>query len=229
LAAIIELNTALNMKVPEEYVSHLHIHQDGSCNGLQHYAALGRDLEGAYQVNLGPTEKPGDVYTHVSKMVSKMVEEDAGNPESPSNELAKKVTGHIKRKTIKQTVMTSVYGVTFMGAKNQILRQIKDQNFLQDEAEQIQTSKYLAKYTLDAISNLFSNAHHIKKWLLECAKLIAQEDSPVAWFTPMGLPVIQPYRVAYSESDSVTTAPQKLELTAESEHVPNANIATHKP
>jgi DNA-directed RNA polymerase len=36
-------------------VSHLHIHQDGSCNGLQHYAALGRDIEGAYQVNLGVT------------------------------------------------------------------------------------------------------------------------------------------------------------------------------
>jgi DNA-directed RNA polymerase len=33
----------------------MHIHQDGSCNGLQHYAALGRDIEGANQVNLAPT------------------------------------------------------------------------------------------------------------------------------------------------------------------------------
>jgi DNA-directed RNA polymerase len=52
----------------------LHIHQDGSCNGLQHYAALGRDTEGAYQVNLGPTQRPGDVYTYVANMVIKMVE-----------------------------------------------------------------------------------------------------------------------------------------------------------
>lgn len=50
-------------------MSHLHIHVDGSCNGLQHYAALGRDQEGAEQVNLANTEKPGDVYTHVSMMV----------------------------------------------------------------------------------------------------------------------------------------------------------------
>jgi DNA-directed RNA polymerase, mitochondrial len=35
---------------PEEYMSSLPIHQDGSCNGLQHYAALGRDAAGGEQV-----------------------------------------------------------------------------------------------------------------------------------------------------------------------------------
>ena len=41
----------------------LPVHQDGSCNGLQHYAALGRDEAGGEQVNLMPRERPGDVYT----------------------------------------------------------------------------------------------------------------------------------------------------------------------
>lgn len=54
IASIIDLSHALRSPVPEEYISYLHIHQDGSCNGLQHYAALGRDFEGAHQVNLGP-------------------------------------------------------------------------------------------------------------------------------------------------------------------------------
>jgi DNA-directed RNA polymerase len=54
-------------------MSYIHVHQDGSCNGLQHYAALGRDREGAYQVNLGATERPGDVYTYVANMVIQMV------------------------------------------------------------------------------------------------------------------------------------------------------------
>jgi DNA-directed RNA polymerase len=31
---------------PEEYESHLHVHVDGSCNGMQHYAAFGRDSRG---------------------------------------------------------------------------------------------------------------------------------------------------------------------------------------
>lgn len=47
-------------------------------------------MEGAYQVNLGPTERPGDVYTHVAKMVIKMVDEDIANPESINHEIAKK-------------------------------------------------------------------------------------------------------------------------------------------
>lgn len=42
----------------EKYVCHLPVHMDGSCNGLQHYAALGRDTEGAKAVNLAPADAP---------------------------------------------------------------------------------------------------------------------------------------------------------------------------
>lgn len=53
-----QLATALRSGNPEEYVSHLPVHQDGSCNGLQHYAALGRDKIGAISVNLAPSKAP---------------------------------------------------------------------------------------------------------------------------------------------------------------------------
>ena len=53
----------------EAFLSHLPVHQDGSCNGLQHYSALGRDLDGARSVNVFPSEKPQDVYTEVAKLV----------------------------------------------------------------------------------------------------------------------------------------------------------------
>lgn len=43
--------------------------QDGSCNGLQHYAALGRDLIGATSVNLMPCSVPQDVYSVVAQQV----------------------------------------------------------------------------------------------------------------------------------------------------------------
>ena len=49
---------------PTTFVSHLPIHQDGSCNGLQHYAALGRDVLGAGAVNLLPANEPQDVYRY---------------------------------------------------------------------------------------------------------------------------------------------------------------------
>ncbi len=38
------------------------LRQDGSCNGLQHYAALARDQDGGRAVNLMPGEAPADVY-----------------------------------------------------------------------------------------------------------------------------------------------------------------------
>jgi DNA-directed RNA polymerase len=34
---------------------------------------MGRDEEGAFQVNLSPSDQPSDIYTHVSKMVIKMI------------------------------------------------------------------------------------------------------------------------------------------------------------
>lgn len=43
--------------------------QDGSCNGLQHYAALGRDSVGAASVNLLPSDLPQDVYREVAAQV----------------------------------------------------------------------------------------------------------------------------------------------------------------
>lgn len=51
LAACFELTSALRSPNPEQYVSHLPIHQDGSCNGLQHYAAMGGDVLGAQKVS----------------------------------------------------------------------------------------------------------------------------------------------------------------------------------
>ena len=68
--------------------------------------------------------------------------------------------------------MTSVYGVTFIGAREQIYKQLRDQNFL-EEAKCYEASHYLATLTLRAISNLFERAHLIKKWLIKCAKIVS--------------------------------------------------------
>lgn len=50
---------------PASYVSHMPVHADGSCNGHQHYAALGRDAEAAAEVNLAPADRPADLYDRV--------------------------------------------------------------------------------------------------------------------------------------------------------------------
>ncbi len=58
LAVCYDLQAALASGNPETYCSRIPVHQDGSCNGLQHYAALGRDESGGRAVNLLPVDKP---------------------------------------------------------------------------------------------------------------------------------------------------------------------------
>jgi DNA-directed RNA polymerase len=73
LACCIEIARAVKSGDPENYICHFPVHQDGSCNGLQHYAALGRDKAGAESVNLKPAACPQDVYSCVAALVSWIV------------------------------------------------------------------------------------------------------------------------------------------------------------
>jgi len=81
-----------------------------------------------------------------------------------ANKIAKKLSGNVKRKVVKQTVMTSVYGVSFVRARKYIYKQLRDKDFLDDEEEDAyEVSYYLTSKTLEQIKNLFSSVHYIKK------------------------------------------------------------------
>ena len=171
LATCIELTNALESPDPVKFISHLPVHQDGTCNGLQHYAALGGDSIGARQVNLEPGDRPSDIYTAVADMVQASIAKDAeaGQP------LAQLLNGKIKRKVVKQTVMTNVYGVTFAGAKLQVTRQLEDlypNLFASDNRQLFFASSYIAKKIFESLSIMFTGAHDIQYWLGECASRI---------------------------------------------------------
>ncbi|KAI9799787.1 MAG: hypothetical protein M1825_004347 [Sarcosagium campestre] len=177
LAACFELKDALESQDPEKHVSHLAIHQDGTCNGLQHYAALGGDVWGAKQVNLEPGDRPSDIYTAVSELVVKEITKDAarGNP------LAAVLDGKVKRKVVKQTVMTNVYGVTFIGATAQVRRQLEDilPDFQASATVNLRSlSSYVAGKIFRVLSTMFKGAHDIQYWLGECANRISTSLTP---------------------------------------------------
>ncbi|KAI0371016.1 DNA/RNA polymerase [Pilatotrama ljubarskyi] len=217
LATCIELKNALDSPDPEAYECALPVHQDGTCNGLQHYAALGGDAVGAAQVNLAAADRPSDVYTYVAKMVEDSIQRDL----EQDHQFAKLLAGKVSRKVVKQTVMTTVYGVTFVGARDQIERQLKDRGDIPPEMCWLGAS-YLAKKVLASIGNLFQGAKEIQTWLNTCARLISksipqdrlvqsfsepkssrqskqprwkkEQMTSVVWTTPLGLPIVQPYR-----------------------------------
>ncbi|KAJ0488987.1 putative DNA-directed RNA polymerase [Helianthus annuus] len=198
LATCMNLAEALRSSSPETTVSHMPIHQDGSCNGLQHYAALGRDKLGAAAVNLVEGEKPADVYSGIASRVIEIMRRDAeGDPSTDQNaKHARLLVDQVDRKLVKQTVMTSVYGVTYIGARDQIKRRLKERCAIEDEAVLFAASCYAAKTTLTALGEMFEAARSIMSWLGDCAKVhvIAMKNHPVQWTTPLGLPVVQPYR-----------------------------------
>uniref|UniRef100_A0A1J3DCC0 DNA-directed RNA polymerase n=1 Tax=Noccaea caerulescens TaxID=107243 RepID=A0A1J3DCC0_NOCCA len=196
LAACINLSEALRSPFPEAALSHIPIHQDGSCNGLQHYAALGRDRLGAVAVNLVTGEKPADVYAEIASRVLEIMRQDAQEDPNtfPNATYAKLMLDQVDRKLVKQTVMTSVYGVTYSGARDQIKKRLKERGAFEDDSQNFHAACYAARITLTALEEMFDAAKGIKSWFGECAKIIASENKAVCWTTPLGLPVVQPYR-----------------------------------
>ncbi len=115
--------------------------------------------------------------------------------------------------------MTTVYGVTFVGASRQIKGQLKDKQLV-PEKDIWQAGAYLARHTFASVGDLFAGARAIMDWLAHSAKLIAQAGSPVKWITPLGLPVVQPYRVTNAPKEYVKTMLQTICLKKSVEELP---------
>ena len=140
-------------------------------------------------MNLAPSKVPQDVYTTIANRVEQLRKLDADNGEK----IAIDLEGVIKRKIVKQTVMTTVYGVTAYGAKLQIKKQLKNIGFNSNSLNY--ASLYLTKKTFQSLSEMFKSAREIQNWLTDSARYISntERSQHVEWTTPLGLPVIQPY------------------------------------
>ncbi|CAL0308037.1 unnamed protein product [Lupinus luteus] len=219
LATCINLSEALRSPSPETTISHMPVHQDGSCNGLQHYAALGRDKLGAAAVNLVGGDQPADVYSGIAARVLEIMKKDAKkDPQTNPNALhARNLLNQVDRKLVKQTVMTSVYGVTYIGARDQIKKRLNERCAIEDDSQLFSASCYAAKTTLTALEEMFEAARSIMSWLGDCAKVIASTNQPVRWTTPLGLPVVQPYRQLGRQL--IKTSLQVLSLQRETDKV----------
>ena len=194
-----------------EYCCRLPVGQDGSCNGLQHYAAMLRDETMARHVNVAAQRQRGDVYEAVRQCASQLVEADLHSANPRHAQLAQMLHGKITRKIVKQTVMTSVYGVTSYGAKKQMMRWLSeaaeaghlrlcvDGQAVQEhsaEGDQLLRSlaTYLSKYTLYGIGQTNQSAYLSMLWLKHCAHKIASSGFRLSWCTPiLGLPCTQHY------------------------------------
>lgn len=173
----------------KEYESRTPVAIDGSCNGLQHYSAIGLDPVGGRATNLVPGPKPEDIYRLVADVVNATIEQDCGHTEDTTAP-CHAWRGHITRKTVKRAVMTTPYGVTKQGIMRQF---IKDRHTDEIEGLAYKNANYLKQVVYDAVSHVVVAARLYMSWLQDVANILGERNQPVEWVTPAGFAVRQAY------------------------------------
>lgn len=187
LASCREWALAMELDDPLTFVSHLPVPMDGSCNGLQHLSAMGRDRRGAIATNVANNQTREDIYLQVCEVVKRLVSEDA----VAGNELAHEWVGKVDRSVVKRAVMTTPYGVTERGIRDQLIKDGHTEGF---EAKG-QAADYLKEKIVEALSETVVAAKQIMAYFQEVAKILAEANVPLTWTTPNGSKVQQAYHV----------------------------------
>jgi DNA-directed RNA polymerase len=185
LATCFELTAALSLPSPEDFVSHLPIPMDGSCNGLQHLSAMGLDPVGAKATNLMPGPRQ-DIYAAIAARVATAVASDAAAGAAE----ALHWHGRVTRKVVKRAVMTTPYGVTDGGIRKQLI----DDGVIPEDADKSPAATYMGRLIVAALKQEVRAAKDIMDWLQKTAAQLAEAALPFEWSTPTGSRVRQAYQ-----------------------------------
>lgn len=205
LAACFEIAAAKKSGSPINYESRIPVAQDGSNSGLQHYSAMLRDSEGGSKVNLVPSDKPADVYAVVAEKLAEFVADDLANSDaSETRRLAELWNGSINRKWAKRGTMTTAYGVSQFGIKEQLVDEIKRLDEMEESfipwADIQSAASYLAGSLHRAIEEVIPGSKIGMDFLKECSQIfLKNEERSIRWHTPLGLLVEQSYVKAESK------------------------------
>ncbi len=179
----------------ENYVSHLPVTVDGSCNGLQHFSAMLRDEVGGSATNLINHEKPEDIYEIVREEAEKAMVLD-----NDSNYTLWGAGGCLSRSIVKRPVMTTPYGATLYGMRDQIHEELTKQldkgvvfPGIDSGTDLWPHCKYLAFHIYEAIGRVVVSSRLGMKWLQDVAKVANKEKRPIYWTLPTGFVVKQKY------------------------------------
>lgn len=206
LATTLELIAAIESGDPPSYESFLPVAVDGTCNGLQHLAAAGRDPVGGRLVNLIDSNVPADAYQVVSERAGHLLSKMADNP--LEQDLAKMWEGQIERKIVKRATMTTPYGVTSQGVTNQLLEDGFIDKLGCGDHPKFKAARFLMRVIEEAKGIEMSAATDIMEWFRQVAMIANDTGQPIRWTTPIGFEVCQKY-LQY-QVDRIRTPFQRL-------------------
>jgi DNA-directed RNA polymerase len=197
------------------YASRLPVAIDGSCNGLQHLAAMLRDERSGRAVNLVPSDMPMDVYTDVSDAAKKLLaglltteDDDSTTPKqrrlralARDDDMGQRwlASGLIGRKCAKRPTMTVSYGSRVFGFKSQIaewLRKdvdaavVREHFTATDDAGKEKkligpAAQLMAELLMEAMSDAIAGPMRAMEWMQQCADIVARGKTPIVWTVPV--------------------------------------------
>lgn len=177
----------------QDYPSHLVCHQDGTCNGLQHGAALRHCRKTANGTNCTAStykDQPRDTYLDgVNELVDSLVQRKQDN-------MAQMVKS-LGRAAMKQPVMVTGYGASIKTAINSSIKEFKGP---QQEVIEKHAFDY-AECMEDALTEVAGALMHTHKVLSKTVEgLMANGVKPVMWVAPDGFLVFQASRAKDADS-----------------------------
>jgi len=191
---------------------YLPISLDATCSGLQLYAGLMKDKQGAEVVNvidIPGHDKPADVYTDVAVRVEKFLEDneypsqftftkkDGKASVATTIAAANDLQGNVSRKLTKRNVMTIPYSVTLRGMYDQvkeILDEMEDNEQSFWKADKWVVAKLLVTLNARAIGELIKGATVGQEFIKDIIHEFYEDNNnlPLVWKTPIfGFPVVQ--------------------------------------
>ncbi len=225
LAWCFEYRDFHNTGFDANFVTTLPIHSDCSNSGLQHYSAMIKDEIGGSATNLVPSNKPSDVYALVAEEVKKLLIADT----DPLADLWLKYG--IDRKICKKPVMCVPYSLTQYSLRqyvqDHVEKELNENNKKHPFGEDLfKPTYYLTKKIWSAIEKVIVGARDTMKFLKDVATLVASENLPIVWTTPLGLPIFmstykkQSKRVKTQMGDNII----KLSLTSDTDEINSAKM-----
>lgn len=176
---------------PENFESCLPVCADGSCNGLQHFAAMLRSETTGKEVNLIPSDEPQDIYQRVADTVTKKLEK----MDTPMADLW--LEFGVTRGCTKRPCMVLPYGGRQYSFSDFIMDYVVEQREKGNQhpfgEEVFPACIFLAKVIWDSIGEVVHAATDAMTWLQTAARIVASEGLPITWYTPVGFPVTQEY------------------------------------
>jgi DNA-directed RNA polymerase, mitochondrial len=209
------------------FITTLPLQSDCSNSGLQHYSAMMLDEIGGKATNLVPSNKPADVYSLVAnKVVMKL-------RDIPNSEYAKKWLEYgVDRKLCKKPVMCLPYSLTMYSCR-QYLQDHLEKELMERQRQHpfgdklFQATQWLTPIVWKSINEIIKGAKEIMGFLKDVSRLVASENLPVTWTSPLGLPIFmscykkESKRVKTMMGDSII----KLSLASETKLIDKRKTA----